>query len=159
LDAPLVKDRVSDNKDCSVESPVVVEKKTIVPTIAKVEVVRPKQQEKLVRKTVKNMVPRVVFIKTGPQPLNIVRLVNTAHPKTTVHSARSMSCFSKIAPSTVRRPIEKKTSLTNRSFHQKVNTAKGKVNTARPKAVHTARPKAVNTARPSPTVVNAIRAN
>nr|GEY89995.1 hypothetical protein [Tanacetum cinerariifolium] len=239
-DAPLVKDRVLDNKDCSVESPVVVEKKTIVSTIAKVEVVKPKQQGKLVRKTVKyaemyksqgprrnqknwnnlksqqlgsnfvmynktcfvcgsfdhlqagcnyhqrervitgnnytrvhynystkkahpnahrNIVPRVVFIRTGPQPLNIVRLVNTAHPKTTVHSARSMSCFSKIAPSTVRRPIEKKTSLTNRSFHQKVNTAKGKVNTARPKTVHTARPKAVNTARPSPTVVNAIREN
>nr|GEZ29757.1 hypothetical protein [Tanacetum cinerariifolium] len=53
LDAPLVKDMVSDNKDCSVESPVVVEKKTFVPTIVKVEVVRPKQQEKPVRKTVK----------------------------------------------------------------------------------------------------------
>nr|GEY48636.1 hypothetical protein [Tanacetum cinerariifolium] len=46
--APLVKDRVLDNKDCSVESHVVVEKKTIVLTIAKV--VRPKQQEKPVRK-------------------------------------------------------------------------------------------------------------
>nr|GEY50583.1 ribonuclease H-like domain-containing protein [Tanacetum cinerariifolium] len=55
-DALLVKGRVSDNKDCLVESPVVVEKKTIVPTIAKVEVVRPKQQEKLVRKTIR--VPR-----------------------------------------------------------------------------------------------------
>nr|GEX15079.1 zinc finger, CCHC-type [Tanacetum cinerariifolium] len=42
-DAPLVKDRVSNNKDCSVESPVVIEKKTVVPTIAKVEFVRPKQ--------------------------------------------------------------------------------------------------------------------
>nr|GEY47175.1 ribonuclease H-like domain-containing protein [Tanacetum cinerariifolium] len=53
LDSPLVKDRVSDNKDCSVESPVVVEKKTVIPTIAKVEVVRPKQQEKPVRKPLK----------------------------------------------------------------------------------------------------------
>nr|GEV58480.1 putative ribonuclease H-like domain-containing protein [Tanacetum cinerariifolium] len=53
LDAPLVKDRVLDNKDCSVESPVVVEKKTDVPIIAKVEVVRPKQQKKLVRKIVR----------------------------------------------------------------------------------------------------------
>nr|GEW09145.1 hypothetical protein [Tanacetum cinerariifolium] len=41
-DAPFVKDRVSDNKDCSVESPVVVEKKTDVSTIAKVEFVRAK---------------------------------------------------------------------------------------------------------------------
>nr|GEW51084.1 hypothetical protein [Tanacetum cinerariifolium] len=52
-DAHLVKDRVLDNKDCSVESPVVVEKKTSVPTIAKVEVVRQNQQEKPVRKTIK----------------------------------------------------------------------------------------------------------
>nr|GEV54462.1 ribonuclease H-like domain-containing protein [Tanacetum cinerariifolium] len=37
LDASLVKDRVSDNKYCSVESPVVVEKKIVVPTIAKVK--------------------------------------------------------------------------------------------------------------------------
>nr|GEX09434.1 retrovirus-related Pol polyprotein from transposon TNT 1-94 [Tanacetum cinerariifolium] len=44
-DASLVKDRVSDNKDCSVESSIVVEKKTDVPTIAKVEVVRTKQQK------------------------------------------------------------------------------------------------------------------
>nr|GEZ67469.1 hypothetical protein [Tanacetum cinerariifolium] len=43
-DASLVKDRVSDNKYCSVESPVVVEKKIVVPTIAKVKVVKPKQQ-------------------------------------------------------------------------------------------------------------------
>nr|GFA75210.1 hypothetical protein [Tanacetum cinerariifolium] len=52
-DALLVKDRVSDNKDCSVESPVMVERKTIVPTITKGEVVSPKQQEKPVRKTVR----------------------------------------------------------------------------------------------------------
>ncbi|GKD94566.1 putative ribonuclease H-like domain-containing protein [Tanacetum coccineum] len=190
LDAPLVNDRVPDNKDCSVESLVMVEKKIVVPTIAKVEVVSPKQQEKPVRKTVKyaemysfdhlqagcnyhqrkrvvfgnnytrvnhnysakkthpsahrNMVPKAVLIKNGLRPLNTVRLVNIAHLKTTVHSATLMSRFSKIAPSTVRRPIQKKTTLTNRSFHQKVNTT---------------RPKAVNTARPSPTVVNAVRAN
>nr|GEX82216.1 hypothetical protein [Tanacetum cinerariifolium] len=52
-DAPLVKDRVSNNKDCSVDSLVVVEKKTDVPTFAKVEFVRPKQQEKPVRKPIK----------------------------------------------------------------------------------------------------------
>nr|GEV97648.1 hypothetical protein [Tanacetum cinerariifolium] len=52
-DAPLVKDRISDNKDCSVESPVVIKKKTDVLIIAKVEFVRPKQQEKPVRKTVR----------------------------------------------------------------------------------------------------------
>nr|GFB12379.1 ribonuclease H-like domain-containing protein [Tanacetum cinerariifolium] len=44
---------VSDNKDCSVESHVVVEKKTVVPTVAKIEFVRAKQQEKPDRKTIK----------------------------------------------------------------------------------------------------------
>nr|GEY01777.1 hypothetical protein [Tanacetum cinerariifolium] len=45
-DALLVKDRVSNNKDCLADSPVVVEKKIVVPILAKVKVVRPKQQEK-----------------------------------------------------------------------------------------------------------------
>ncbi|GKC10484.1 hypothetical protein Tco_1007266 [Tanacetum coccineum] len=51
-DAPLIEEWVSNNED-KVESPVVVEKKTIVPTIPKVNVVKPKQQEKPVRKTVR----------------------------------------------------------------------------------------------------------
>ncbi|GJV37852.1 hypothetical protein Tco_1410329 [Tanacetum coccineum] len=51
-DAPLIEEWVSDNED-EVESPVVVEKKTVVPTIPKVDVVRPKQQEKPARKTVR----------------------------------------------------------------------------------------------------------
>ncbi|GKA46631.1 ribonuclease H-like domain-containing protein [Tanacetum coccineum] len=50
-DAPLIEEWVSDNED-EVESPIIVEKKIVVPTIPKVDVVRPKQQEKLVRKTV-----------------------------------------------------------------------------------------------------------
>nr|GEY84898.1 ribonuclease H-like domain-containing protein [Tanacetum cinerariifolium]GEZ07120.1 ribonuclease H-like domain-containing protein [Tanacetum cinerariifolium] len=45
LDAPLVKDMVSDNEDSSIKSSVVVEKKTIVLTVAKIEFVRAKQQE------------------------------------------------------------------------------------------------------------------
>nr|GEZ82536.1 hypothetical protein [Tanacetum cinerariifolium] len=42
-DAPLVKDMLSNNKNCSVESLVVVGKKTVVHNIAKVKVVRLKQ--------------------------------------------------------------------------------------------------------------------
>nr|GEU60705.1 hypothetical protein [Tanacetum cinerariifolium] len=53
LDSPLVKNRVSDNKDCTVESSIVVEKKTVVPTVAKIEFVKAKQQEKPVRKPIK----------------------------------------------------------------------------------------------------------
>ncbi|GKC01738.1 hypothetical protein Tco_0987874 [Tanacetum coccineum] len=51
FDAPLIEEWVSDNED-EAESPVVVEKKIVVPTIPKVDVVRPKQQKNPVRKTV-----------------------------------------------------------------------------------------------------------
>ncbi|GJW87813.1 ribonuclease H-like domain-containing protein [Tanacetum coccineum] len=99
----------------------------------------------------RNIVPRAVLMKTGLRPLNTARPVNTAHPKTTVYSARPMSCFSKSAQSTVKRPYQIRTTLTNKKFSQKVNTAKGKF--------YTARPKVVNTARPNSAVVNAVRAN
>ncbi|GJV49239.1 ribonuclease H-like domain-containing protein [Tanacetum coccineum] len=99
----------------------------------------------------RNIVPRAVLMKTGLRPLNTARPVNTAHPKTTVYSARPMSCFSKSAQSTIKRPYQIKTALTNKKFSQKVNTAKG--------SFYTARPKAVNTARQNSTVVNAVRAN
>nr|GEW85648.1 ribonuclease H-like domain-containing protein [Tanacetum cinerariifolium] len=75
FDALLVKDRVSDNKDCPVESPVVVEKKTIVPTIAKVKVVRPKQQEKPIRpRAVNTARPKAVNTsRPSPAVVNAVR--------------------------------------------------------------------------------------
>ncbi|GKC52197.1 putative ribonuclease H-like domain-containing protein [Tanacetum coccineum] len=159
-DALLFEELVSNDK---------LEKKTIFPTVAKIEFVRPKQQEKPVRKPVKyaemysfdnvqadcnyhqrervvfgnnytrvnynysakkahpsahrNMARRAVLMKTGLRPLNTARSVNTAHPKTTVYSARPMSRFSKSAQSTVKRL------------------------------------KAVNTASPNSAVVNAVRAN
>nr|GEU96436.1 hypothetical protein [Tanacetum cinerariifolium] len=191
--ASLVKDRVSDNKDCLVGSPVVVEKKTFVPNIAKVKFVKPKPQEKLVRKPVKyakmyrervvsrnnytrvnydnstrkthpnahrNMAPRAVLMKTSLRPFNTAGPVNTAHPKTTVYYARPISCFSKSAQSTVKRPYQRRTTLTNKSFSQTVNTARPRpVNTARPRPVNTSKPRAINTARPNSVVVNAVRVN
>ncbi|GJZ04770.1 putative ribonuclease H-like domain-containing protein, partial [Tanacetum coccineum] len=88
----------------------------------------------------------------------IEQTVNTAHPKSTVFSAKPMSCFPKIAQSTVRRPFQSKTALSNKRFTHKVNTAKAQaVNTARPQAVNTARPKIVKTARPNSAVVNVVR--
>ncbi|GJR37928.1 putative ribonuclease H-like domain-containing protein [Tanacetum coccineum] len=38
----------------------------------------------------RNMVPRAVLMKTGLRSLNTARSINTAHPKTTVYSARPM---------------------------------------------------------------------
>nr|GEV82642.1 hypothetical protein [Tanacetum cinerariifolium] len=45
----------------------------------------------------KNMALKAVLMKTGQRPLNTVRPVNIAHPKTTGYSARPMSRFSKSA--------------------------------------------------------------
>ncbi|GJR80165.1 putative ribonuclease H-like domain-containing protein [Tanacetum coccineum] len=50
----------------------------------------------------RNMVPRAVLMKTGLKPFNTARTVNTAHPKSTVFSAKPMSHFSKSAQSTVK---------------------------------------------------------
>ncbi|GKB20274.1 hypothetical protein Tco_0854197 [Tanacetum coccineum] len=108
----------------------------------------------------RNMVPRAVLMKTGLKTFNTARTVNNAHPKSIVFSAKPMSCFSKTAQSTVRRPFQSKTTLSNKRFTHKVNTAKAQaVNTTRPQAVNTARPKIVKIARPNSAVVNAIRVN
>ncbi|GJX62918.1 hypothetical protein Tco_0295818 [Tanacetum coccineum] len=68
-DAPLVEELVSDDK---------LEKKTVFPTIAKIEFVRPKQQEKPVRKLVK---PKAVnTTKPNSAVVNAIR-ANKSHPQ------------------------------------------------------------------------------
>ncbi|GKA40027.1 putative ribonuclease H-like domain-containing protein, partial [Tanacetum coccineum] len=99
----------------------------------------------------RNMVPRAVLLNTSLQPLSTARPVYTAHRKPIVYSAKPMTSFSKPSLSTVRRPFQNKPTLIYKKFHQKVNTAKGHFNTARPRAF--------NTARPNATVVNVVRAN
>nr|GEW71911.1 putative ribonuclease H-like domain-containing protein [Tanacetum cinerariifolium] len=109
----------------------------------------------------RNMAPTTVLMKTGLRLLTTARLVNTAHLKTTVHCARPMSCFSKSAQSTVKRPYQQRTALTNKSFRPRpVNTARPRpVNTVKPRPVTTVRPRPVNTARPNSSVVNFVKAN
>ncbi|GJX22900.1 putative ribonuclease H-like domain-containing protein [Tanacetum coccineum] len=82
------------------------------------------------------MVSREVLMKSGLVSIDTARQVNTAHTKTTVNGASSMSNLSKIAHSTVKRPTNKNTTFKNSNFNQRVNTIRGNnVNTARPKAV------------------------
>ncbi|GJV92524.1 putative ribonuclease H-like domain-containing protein [Tanacetum coccineum] len=98
----------------------------------------------------KNMIPRAVLMKSSlvlvnttrqntskiVVLVNTARQVNTAHVKTTVNAARPMSYLSKIAHSTVKRPINKNTTFKNSNINQRVNTVRGKeVTTARPKPV------------------------
>ncbi|GJS39094.1 hypothetical protein Tco_0564137 [Tanacetum coccineum] len=80
------------------------------------------------------MVPRVVLMKSGLVSMNTARQnisktavlvnsarqVNTAHSKTIVNAARSMSYLSKTAHSTVKRPIHKNTVFKNRKAKKSV---------------------------------------
>ncbi|GJV40429.1 hypothetical protein Tco_1418869 [Tanacetum coccineum] len=100
----------------------------------------------------RNVVPKAVLMKSGLVSLTTARSVNTAQPKTTVNSARPMTNVFNKAHSTIRRPINNKTTTKNSNFDQMVNTVKGtKVKTTRPKAV-------VNTARPK-AVINVVKEN
>ncbi|GJX85429.1 putative ribonuclease H-like domain-containing protein [Tanacetum coccineum] len=99
----------------------------------------------------RNMVPKVVLMRSGLVSLTTVRPVNTAQPKTTVNSARPVTIFNK-AHLTVRRPINNKIAIKNNNFNKRVDTISGKnVNIARPKAV-------VNAVR-SKAVLNAVKGN
>ncbi|GJV20035.1 hypothetical protein Tco_1369055 [Tanacetum coccineum] len=175
-DNSLVKEQVSKDTSSFVESSLNVDKETVFPVDKKVKSVKPKNHEKPVKKSARvnynyttkrthpnaqrNMVPRAVLMKTGLKTFNTARTVNTAHPKSTVFSAKPMSCFPKTAQSTVRRPFQSKTTLSNKRCTHKVNTAKAQaINTARPQAVNTARPKTVKTAKPNSIVVNVVRVN
>ncbi|GKA42830.1 uncharacterized mitochondrial protein-like protein [Tanacetum coccineum] len=76
----------------------------------------------------RNMVPKAVLMRSGLVSLTTARPVNTAQPRTIVNSARPMTNIFNKAHSTVRMPINNKTTTKNSNFNQKVNTA-------RPKAV------------------------
>ncbi|GKB41632.1 hypothetical protein Tco_0886574 [Tanacetum coccineum] len=93
----------------------------------------------------RNKVPKAALMRSGLVSLTTTRPVNIAQPRTTVNSARPMINVFNKAHSTVRRPINNKTSTKNSNFNKRVNIISGKnVNTARPKAVvNVARPKAV----------------
>ncbi|GKE33561.1 hypothetical protein Tco_1452883, partial [Tanacetum coccineum] len=100
----------------------------------------------------RNMVPKAVLMRSSLVSLTTTRPVNTNQPKTTVNSAIPMTNVFNKAQSTVRRPINNKTSTKNSNFNKRVNTVSGKnFNTARPKAV-------VNADRPK-AVLNAVKEN
>ncbi|GJX40194.1 putative ribonuclease H-like domain-containing protein [Tanacetum coccineum] len=145
-DNSLVKEQVSKDTSSFVESSLNVDKETIFPIDKKGESKELEWAEfqstwkvnynyttkRTHPKAHRNIVPRAVLMKTGLKPFNTARTINTAHPKSTVFSAK---------------PIL-------------LNTAKAQaVNTTRPQAVNTARPKTVKIARPNSAVVNVVRVN
>ncbi|GJV78543.1 ribonuclease H-like domain-containing protein [Tanacetum coccineum] len=92
----------------------------------------------------RNIVPRAVLMKTGLRLPNTARPVNTAHPKTTVYSARTMSCFSKSTQSTVKRPKAVNTAMPNSAV---VNVVRANhVNAIKARACWVWRPTKLNSA-------------
>nr|GEW45476.1 hypothetical protein [Tanacetum cinerariifolium] len=114
--APLIEDWESDEED-EVESPPEKEQKTVEPSVDKVEADTPKQNDKPARRLLKYAemyrtqrprVPKAMLARTGLKSVNYVRPVNS------------------------KRNFQRKAAYNNRNFFKNVNTAKGKVNTARP---------------------------
>ncbi|GKB54443.1 putative ribonuclease H-like domain-containing protein [Tanacetum coccineum] len=121
---PEKKEQVSQDTSSFVESSPNVDKETVFPVNKKINydnhqrkgIISGNNYNRVDAKTThpsvhRNMPPRAVLLKTGLTPLNTVRPVNTAHPKSAVHSAKSKS----------------------------VHTAKRHYYTGRPRAVNTAR--------------------
>ncbi|GKA57564.1 putative ribonuclease H-like domain-containing protein [Tanacetum coccineum] len=157
-DESLVEEQVTHDKSSFVESSPNVDKETIFPANKKGEseelewieinchnhqirdIVSRNNYNRVDAKNthpnvLRNMSPKAVLMKTGLTLVITVRLVNTAHPKTAVHSAKSKTHFSKQAQSTAKRPFYKQTTLTRRSVHE----VKRHYYTGRHYAVNTAR--------------------
>ncbi|GKB66245.1 putative ribonuclease H-like domain-containing protein [Tanacetum coccineum] len=151
-DALIIEDWVSDDED-EVETTVVVKKKTVIPTAAKIE--------KPVRKPVKyaemyRPVNTVRSVNTSrpfstARSFNTVRPFYTAHPKSTIHCARPRTYFQNQAQSTIHRPFYKRTALTKRCFNQRFNTGRpfrSTVNTVRARGFNAIKPLACWVWRP-----------
>ncbi|GJV61520.1 ribonuclease H-like domain-containing protein [Tanacetum coccineum] len=96
-----------------------------------------------------NFVPKAVLMKSGIKTLNTARQnfskaavsvntarpINTAYPRPTVNSARTTSNVFNRAHTHVRRPFNKSTTNKNNNLKEKVNTVKGNITTAGPKAI------------------------
>nr|GEU85737.1 hypothetical protein [Tanacetum cinerariifolium] len=163
--APLDKDRVSDNKDCSVESPVVVENKNVVPTVAKIEFVKAKEQ--------KNQLGNQLSMLrcTGHKLVLFVEVLNMCNHKERVESRNNFTrvYYNNSTRKThhndhrnnAPRAVLMKTGLRPLNTAKPVNTThlKTTVHYARPmpRPVNTVRLRPVTTTRPDSTVVNAVR--
>ncbi|GJZ79470.1 ribonuclease H-like domain-containing protein [Tanacetum coccineum] len=129
-DAPLIEELVSDDK---------LEKKTVFPTVVKIEFVRPKEQEKPVRKPVKY---------TEMYSFDHVQAHCNYHQRERVVSGNSYT----------RVNYNYSAKKTHPSAHRNMVPRAVLMKTGL-RSLNTARPKAVNTARPNSAVVNAVREN
>ncbi|GJX32091.1 putative ribonuclease H-like domain-containing protein [Tanacetum coccineum] len=101
-DDSLVKEQVSEDETSSIESPLKVDKETVFHTAKKVEFVKPKNNEKPVKKTVRYFHQKVNTVR--PRVVIRPRVVNTARPYTTpvntvrangVNAVKALACWGK----------------------------------------------------------------
>ncbi|GJU05316.1 ribonuclease H-like domain-containing protein [Tanacetum coccineum] len=131
---------ISDSED---ENETEFKSKQRKPSFAKTEFVKSNEHVKTPRESVKKIenkkqakYPR----KNSQSPraavsVNTARPINTAYTRPTVNSARKASNVLNKAHTHVRRPFNKSTTNKNSNLKEKVNTVKGDVTTAGPKAV------------------------
>ncbi|GKA55174.1 hypothetical protein Tco_0754123 [Tanacetum coccineum] len=170
-DAPIIKEWVSNSKEENV-SQAKTEKKTVKPSIAKIEFVKPKQQEKTARKTVKQVEkhrqnthsPRgnqrnwnnMMSQKLGSnfEMFNKACYVCGSFDHLVNHQNFAKKTHPCAKKNLVPRAVLMKSGLVSVNTARQVNTAHSKttVNAARPmgKNVNTAKPKAI---------VNAVQGN
>ncbi|GJU20639.1 ribonuclease H-like domain-containing protein [Tanacetum coccineum] len=129
--------------DSEVENETEFKSKKRKPSFAKTEFVKSNEHVKTPRESIKKVenkkqakYPR----KNSQSPraavsVNTARPINTAYPRPTVNSARIASNVFNRAHTHVRRPFNKSTTNKNNNLKEKVNTVKGNVTTAGPKAV------------------------
>ncbi|GJY72220.1 putative ribonuclease H-like domain-containing protein [Tanacetum coccineum] len=160
VDTMETKALISDSED---ENETEFKSKKRKPSFAKTEFVKSNEHVKTPRESVKKVEnkkqakyprknsqsPRAVLMKSGIKTLNTAgqnfskaavsvntaRPINTAYPRPTVNSARIASNVFNRAHTHVRRPFNKSTTNKNNNLKEKVNTVKGNVTTAGPKAV------------------------
>ncbi|GJZ03978.1 putative ribonuclease H-like domain-containing protein [Tanacetum coccineum] len=93
-DNSLVKEQVSKDTSSLVESSINVDKESVF-LVDKKGTTDYNNNKRTHPNAQRNMVPRAILMKTGLKPFNTARIVNTAHPKSTVFSAKPMLCFPK----------------------------------------------------------------
>ncbi|GKA84091.1 ribonuclease H-like domain-containing protein [Tanacetum coccineum] len=137
---PLIEDWISDSED---ENETEFKSKQRKPSFAKIEFVKSNEHVKTPRESVKKVennkqakYPR----KNSQSPraavsVNTARPINTAYLRPIVNSVRTVSNIFNRAHSHVRSPFNKSTTNKTSNLNEKVNTIKGNVTTAGPKAV------------------------
>nr|GEU93797.1 hypothetical protein [Tanacetum cinerariifolium] len=126
ISEPLIEDCVTNSED---DNETRAKSKQRKPSFAKEECVKPNEQVKYPRESVKQNSSKAVV------SVNTARQINTAYPRPTVNSARPVSNVFNRAHSHDRRPFNKFIANKDNNFNKKVNNVRGNITTVGPRVV------------------------